>query len=247
MDCYDFLMPLVTEIEKLLKSASKERFKRHIEGFFVAWEKTKRKGKQQETYSDAYVWISYPPRGQRDVFTGARHPTKTERLDLAYFRLAVLYSGYHQRPGADIICFDLCNLPSDERSMVAEMYWSETKNMIEHNRQSEVESLFNQDLRIVEADLASTKPAGTKQKDTPTTIININKLGVLGDIQQVETLQTGDNASTYKHIGNEEKKKGILNKIPYWIYLLVSFLAALFACIHYWPEIHQKLQSLFSH
>jgi hypothetical protein len=100
---------------------------------------------------------------------------------------------------------------------------------------------------LEKADNASTKPAETKQKYAPTTIININKLGVLGGIQQVETLQTGDNASAHKHIGNEEKKKGIFSRIPYWIYLLVSFLAALFACIHYWPEIHQKFQSLFSH
>ena len=84
-----------------------------------------------------------------------------------------------------------------------------------------------------DANLASTKSAETEQKDTPTTIININKLGVLGDIQQVETLQTGDNAFTHRHVGDEEKKKGILRRIPYWIYLLVSFLAALLAIFHH--------------
>ncbi len=89
------------------------------------------------------------------------------------------------------------------------------------------------DLEAVDKDLASTKPAETERKDTPTTIININKLGVLGDIQKVETLQTGDNASAHKQVVGEEKKKRILRRIPYWIYLLVSFLAALFAILHY--------------
>jgi hypothetical protein len=111
----------------------------------------------------------------------------------------------------------------------------------------EVKGLLGKSNDTEKTDLAITNPAETKQKDTPTTIININKLGVLGDIQKVETLQTGDNASAHKHVGSEEKKKGILSRIPYWVYLLVSFLSALFACIHYWPEIQQKLQSLFSH
>ncbi|MGA2679221.1 MAG: hypothetical protein ABSF37_07970 [Sedimentisphaerales bacterium] len=65
-----------------------------------------------------------------------------------------------------------------------------------------------------QADLASIKPAETKHKATPTTIININKLGVLGDIQKVETLQTGDNAHAYRHMKGKEGEKGILEPKP---------------------------------
>lgn len=106
---------------------------------------------------------------------------------------------------------------------------------IESNRPEDLDHIiheFRKLKRIVEV-LPPKKQAEAEQKDTPTTIININKLGVLGDIQQVETLQTGDNASAHKQVVGEEKKKGILRRIPYWIYLLVSFLAALLAILHY--------------
>ena len=99
---------------------------------------------------------------------------------------------------------------------------------------------------IEQTDLAKLKPAETEQNVTPAISIQ-NSNVILGGIQKAENLQVGDNARIYKHEKTEEKKKGILSRIPYWVYLLVSSLAALFACIHYWPEIHQKLQSLFSH
>jgi hypothetical protein len=39
-------------------------------------------------------------------------------------------------------------------------------------------------------------------------------LGVLGDIQKVETLQTGDNAHAYRHMKGKEGEKGILEPKP---------------------------------
>lgn len=95
-------------------------------------------------------------------------------------------------------------------------------------------------------DLAKLNPTGTEQNTVPAISIQ-NSNVILGDVHQPENLQVGDNARIYKQEKTEEKKKGIFSRIPYWIYLLVSFLAALFACIHYWPEIHQKFQFLFSH
>ena len=104
------------------------------------------------------------------------------------------------------------------------------------------------DMVIIKDSKAGNVGSGEwKSEDAaPAKIIIENFKGILGDVQ-AENIQTGDSASIHKHVESEGKKKGILSRIPYWIYLLVSFLAALFACIHYWPEIQQKLQSWFSH
>jgi hypothetical protein len=76
------------------------------------------------------------------------------------------------------------------------------------------------------------KNAEKKQNVAPA--INIqNSNVIMGDVHQPENLQVGGNARIYKHEKTEDKKKGILRRIPYWIYLLVSFLAALLAILHY--------------
>jgi hypothetical protein len=61
--------------------------------------------------------------------------------------------------------------------------------------------------------------AETEQKAT----INVN---ISGDVQ-AENLQIGHDATIKKGVMAGEKKKGILRRIPYWIYILISFLAAL--------------------
>jgi hypothetical protein len=72
------------------------------------------------------------------------------------------------------------------------------------------------------------KPAGIEQN------IKIqNFTGVLGNVQQAKNLQIGDHASIHKHDSTEEKKKCILRKIPYWIYILTLFFAALLTCLYY--------------
>jgi len=45
-------------------------------------------------------------------------------------------------------------------------------------------------------------------------------------------------ASFQENIGIKEKNKGILKKIPYWIYILTLFFAALLTCLYYlgWLE-----------
>ena len=110
---------------------------------------------------------------------------------------------------------------------------------------------------------ASTKPAETKQDATPANIINISNFqGIMGNVHQPEDLQIGNHASINKHgekvtkFGSDihPEKPGIwgciwmgLKKTWKFIAGTVVFLSALFACIHYWPEIQQKFQSLFSH
>jgi hypothetical protein len=77
------------------------------------------------------------------------------------------------------------------------------------------------------------QPAETGQKDTPAKIINIgNFKGILGDIQ-AENVQTGNHASIHKQTVIVEKKKGILRRIPYWIYILTGFLATLLGVFYY--------------
>ena len=70
---------------------------------------------------------------------------------------------------------------------------------------------------LVASDPASTKQKNEKEKPQP------EKLGIWGSIWRG------------------------LKKIWKVVVGVVVFLSALFACIHYWPEIQQKLQPLFSH
>jgi len=64
-------------------------------------------------------------------------------------------------------------------------------------------------------------------------IFNIqNFKGILGDVQ-AENVQTGNHASIHKQSLTAEKKKGIIKRIPYWIYILIAFLAALLTSLHY--------------
>lgn len=81
-------------------------------------------------------------------------------------------------------------------------------------------------------DLAQLNPAITERNAVPAISIQ-NSNVILGGIQKAENLQVGDNARIYKQEKTEEKKKGILRRISYWIYFLVSFLAALLAILHY--------------
>jgi len=46
-------------------------------------------------------------------------------------------------------------------------------------------------------------------------------------------VQTGNHASIHKQSLTAEKKKGIIKRIPYWIYILIAFLAALLMSLHY--------------
>lgn len=81
-------------------------------------------------------------------------------------------------------------------------------------------------------------PAEIEQNATPSKIVNINNFtGILGDVRQADNLQVGDNTRIYKQEKTGEKKKGILRRIPYWIYILVSFLAALLAVFYHFGWI----------
>jgi hypothetical protein len=69
--------------------------------------------------------------------------------------------------------------------------------------------------------------------------INIqNSNVILGDVQHAENLQIGNNLSIREDVRNEEKKICILKRIPYWIYILALFFAALLTCLFYlgWLE-----------
>jgi hypothetical protein len=77
----------------------------------------------------------------------------------------------------------------------------------------------------------------TEQNAAPAISIK-NSNVILGDVHQPENLQVGNNARINKYEKTGEKEKGILRRIPYWIYILVCFLAALLTCLYYlgWLE-----------
>ena len=77
-----------------------------------------------------------------------------------------------------------------------------------------------------------SQASGQEQNAAPEKIINIeNFKGILGDVQ-AENVQTGNNASIHKQTVTAEKKKGILRKIPRWIYYILGALAALLTVLH---------------
>ncbi|MGA2678059.1 MAG: hypothetical protein ABSF37_02020 [Sedimentisphaerales bacterium] len=184
---------------------------------------------------EAYNLVWYNPKApvSRNEFTCSPE----DELLRGYIAIALLFNEQAEKRGETLIAPDILSEFFVPQSTVKflQAHWTETQNDSQKPTYywPNVRTVLISDLEAVDRDLASTKPAETGQKDAPTTIININKLGVLGDIQKVETLQTGDNASAHKQVVGEEKKKGIFRRIPYWIYLLVSFLAALLAILHY--------------
>jgi hypothetical protein len=79
-------------------------------------------------------------------------------------------------------------------------------------------------------------------KDSST--INIqNSNVIMGNIQQPGNLQVGDYASIHKH--PKIKKKGILRKIPRWIYYILGTLAALVGILHHFGWL-EPIRRLFS-
>jgi hypothetical protein len=75
------------------------------------------------------------------------------------------------------------------------------------------------------------KPEETERNTTAAKIINIeNSNVIMGNIQQPGNLQVGDYASIHKY--PKIKKKGILKRIPRWIYYVLGTLAALVTVLH---------------
>jgi len=65
-------------------------------------------------------------------------------------------------------------------------------------------------------------------------ILNVN---IFGNVQ-AGNLQIVQGASIQENVGTKEKNKGIFKRIPYWIYILTLFFAALLTCLYYlgWLE-----------
>lgn len=83
--------------------------------------------------------------------------------------------------------------------------------------------------QMARKDFTSEKPAETKQGN-----VNVN---IFGDVQAGK-LQIAQDAYIHEQLVPEQKKKGIIKKIPYWIYILTAFLATLLTSLHYlgWLE-----------
>jgi len=83
------------------------------------------------------------------------------------------------------------------------------------------------------ADLPNEKPEEKEQGATPAKEekgnVNVN---IFGDVQ-ARNLQIAHDASIREQPVTDEKKKGIIKRIPYWIYILIAFLAALLTSLHY--------------
>ena len=101
------------------------------------------------------------------------------------------------------------------------------------------QNLLNK-LQLSETATSGDKAGETKQNSTPAKIINIEHFqGVLGDVQQPENLQIGDNTSIHKHDRSEEKKKGIIWKILKIIVIIVAIITFIGTIVGILAGLHE--------
>jgi hypothetical protein len=155
-----------------------------------------------------------------------------DELLRGYVALALLYNEQAKERGETLIAPDILSGTKAQllgleipQERVDVFYWTKVRN-----------ALIN-DFVAVDGDLASKqkkeaqKPAEPEQNTTPAKIINIeNSNVIMGNIQQPGNLQVGDYASIHKY--PKIKKKGILKRIPRWIYYILGTLAALVTVLH---------------
>jgi hypothetical protein len=118
----------------------------------------------------------------------------------------------------------------DWRNICKRLVWLAEKLGIEpDNIQKYPDLTFSKWQRQTEKSASGGK---TEQNATAAKIINIgNFKGVLGDVQ-ARNLQIAQDAYIHEQLVPEEKKKGILRKIPRWIYYILGTLAALVGILH---------------
>jgi len=96
----------------------------------------------------------------------------------------------------------------------------------------EVMSRLQQAISTVKADLEGKESEETEQKTTVAKKekgnVNVN---IFGDVQAGK-LQIAQDASIHEQSVIKEKKKGILGRIPRWIYYILGTLAALLTILH---------------
>ncbi len=151
-----------------------------------------------------------------------RKPTENETLMCEYVRLAIIHDfvlRYSWTPTDTPLFSDKYNGKWFQRNEfcddVGAYYYYDNQNAdllhhtaTVHEKLSHLGHAFDK----VQADIANLKPEEARGNATPATIINIDKLNVLRDVQ-AENMQTGDYSSIQKQPTAVEKKKSIVGKI----------------------------------